>query len=180
MSLVYTESRSKTSTATFNGVVGVTYDVLLRVRAVVGLKTYTGGTPVRPYVVDGGTPAADNADVVRLTISNPSKVYHLNAGVSDSPAYNVALDYGLVVRITHGATVTLFHDNIDYRQYKGGPADEVLTAGGLSMANFATWVQIDLDATTDLVTYTVRRGAGVRGWLWSAFGENVYGVKADR
>lgn len=84
-----------------------TYNVTFRVRGVVELATYSGGSLYSaPYVYQnktGQTPSVANA--YRVHVSSPAKSYYINNGVIGSPI--PALDYEVTIPIDAGATVTL-------------------------------------------------------------------------
>lgn len=95
-------------TYSVGGTEGVTYNLTVRVRAVVETTNYIGGT------LYGGsgrvkkdatshTPGAHN--VYALTVSDPPATYYLNHG--DGGEYVTALDYDVDIPINGGATVTL-------------------------------------------------------------------------
>src|SRR5687767_9624965 len=68
-------------TLTFEGAVGTTYDVKLRVRAVAEQNGYIGGVKEGYFYRNGGP---DNAgwNVYSITVSGPGGVYYLNAGAA--------------------------------------------------------------------------------------------------
>lgn len=95
-------------TYSVGGTEGVTYNLTVRVRAVVETTNYIGGT------LYGGsgrvkkdatshTPGAHN--VYALAVSDPPATYYLNHG--DGGEYVTALDYDVDIPINGGATVTL-------------------------------------------------------------------------
>jgi hypothetical protein len=95
---------------------GMSYDVTLRFRGVVELKTYDGGWSDGLWQV-GGSPANDPYNVYRLEISSPPQVYYLNRGTSGLETCQ-ALDYTRTVRMAVGATVTLSAQALDGYQIK--------------------------------------------------------------
>jgi len=158
----------------------VVYKLGLRVRGVIDLKTFTGSTPVQKYVVSGGTPAVDNRTVVSLIITNPSITYYLNVSpTAVVPDYNVPLDYTLDVLIRGTATATLKIDNIDSIQFRGDVNGGLIDHEPIGLYD-GIWLRVDTEPSEPLVEYSVATGGGIRGWLWSAFGENVYGIKAEK
>lgn len=86
---------------------GVLYQVTLSFRGVVSEVQVDGGTTDGLFN-DGGMPAADTWNEVRLEISDPDHTYILNAGASEVP-YCTAIDYEQTVTIAAGATVTIAH-----------------------------------------------------------------------
>lgn len=178
--IVTTATQSHQVATTLTGAAGTTYRLGLRIRGVVDLKAYTGATPVRKYVVSGGTPAVDNNTVVSLIVSSPSITYYLNA-TSDLvvPDYNIPIDYVLDVAAVGNATLTLKVDNIDLRQYRGDSGGALIDHPPLGVYN-GIWLRLDTEPSEPIVQYDVVTGGGIRNWLWSAFVENVYGIKADK
>jgi len=157
-----------------------TYQVRCRIRAVCGLKDYSGGTRIGWRVYRGGSPVesgtSQNQDIVKLTVTNPSFDYFLNFGTP--LGYNTNLDYWFVFPIVTGATVTLLVDNVDQLQWQGDSADALLTAGGLAQYD-GIFCQVDFDATW-MADLTKTTGGGARGWVWSGFSENPYNIEAEK
>lgn len=104
------------STANVSGETGASYDVTLRFRGVTELKTYVGVTNDGAYWQVGGAPAADVANVYKLTISSPAQTYYLNRGTTGDPP--IAIDYVKTIQIDDGASVTLSADSIDAHELR--------------------------------------------------------------
>ena len=178
--LVSTAIQSHEVTATLTGAVGTTYRLGVRIRGVIDFKSYTGGTPIQKYVQLGGTPAADNNTVASLVVSSPAATYYLNVSPNlVVPLCNFPVDYVLDILAVGNATIKLKVDNIDLRQYRGDAGGLLINQPPLGIYD-GIWLRADTEPSEPLVEYTVTTGAGIRGWLWSAFAENVYGNKADR
>ena len=154
------------------------YTLTLRIRGVFGQKTYTGGVDILKYVNVGGSPAADNQDVVSLHISNPDTMYYLNKGNS-AIDYNTAYDYLLTIQAVGNATLTLNINNQDNVQWKGDVNGNYIDVPGLGTYQ-GIFVQLTTEPSEPIVEYITRTGAGSRGWLWSGFIDNVYAKQADR
>lgn len=178
--LVTTAIQSHEVIVTLTGTVGVTYKIGLRVRGVVDLKSYTGGSLVQKYVLSGGTPVVDNNTVVSLIINSPAATYFLNVSPElVVPTHNVPLDYTLDVLARGDATLTLKVDNKNFAQYRGDVDGSLIDHDPVGVYD-GIWLRVDTEPSEPLVEYTVMTGGGIRGWLWSAFAENVYGIKADK
>jgi hypothetical protein len=94
------------------GPTGTTYDVTLRFRGVVELKSYSGGKNDGSFWQEGGTPGSDPYNIYRLEISSPYQIYYLNRGTSGLE-YTSLIDYTKTIRMAVGATVTLTAQAID-------------------------------------------------------------------
>ena len=99
-----------------------TFDVTLRFRGVVEQKTYGGGCTEGTWVSGAGSPAGDNYNVYKLTISSPPQTYFLNAGTSGL-TQTFAIDVTRTVLIDAGATITLEANAIDGQEIKNVGAD---------------------------------------------------------
>lgn len=156
------------------------YQVRCRIRAVCGLKDYSGGTRVGWYVYRGGSPVEtgsnENQDIVKLTVSNPAYDYYLNLGTPRG--HNVALDYWFIFPAVTGATFTLLLDNVDQLQWQGGSDDALLKVPGVAQYD-GIFCQVDFEATW-LADLTKTTGGGCRSWVWTGFSENPYGVEAEK
>jgi hypothetical protein len=85
--------------------------------------------------------------------------------------YNVALDHHIEVVANGGASLILTVSNGDGLQWLGDSDDEPLVVEGLG-AFEGIFAQLDL---LDSVAMSEHKfGGGVRNWIWSGFGENVY------
>ncbi|MFT3696842.1 MAG: hypothetical protein QM831_27115 [Kofleriaceae bacterium] len=87
-----------------------TYQVELRFRGVVELKTYANGTTTGTFNT-GGDENSDGYNLYKLSVSAPAQSYYLNAGEELQRA--VALDFTAKIPIAGGATVTLTADPQD-------------------------------------------------------------------
>lgn len=92
--------------ATLGGDSATTYQVELRFRGLVELKTYSGGTDYG-YWREGGTEDGGGFNVYSLTVSDPPMTYYLNDG-SSAIYYCFGIDYTVTVPMQGGATVTLY------------------------------------------------------------------------
>jgi hypothetical protein len=110
-------------TATLAGAPGVSYDVKLRFRGVVEMKSYVGGQNDGAYFQTGGTPASDGWNIYELFVSSPEQTFFLNQGVSGL-TYCVPIDYTKTIRMKAGATVTLYADTVDAGRYEVKNMDE--------------------------------------------------------
>lgn len=96
-----------TQTSTFVTGDGETYNVPLRVRGTVELRSYPGGVAVGDHVVKGGVPGTPAfANIYKMEISNPPAVYYFNSG-NFGAGELYAIDSVVNVQVTDGATVTL-------------------------------------------------------------------------
>lgn len=97
-----------------------TYAVTLRFRGVIEPKTYTGASAEGPGWTQGGTPAADTANIYALTISEPSSTFYVNAGTTRaaSELWAEVMDITLVAPIRAGATVSLDALSLDALQIR--------------------------------------------------------------
>lgn len=114
---------TETSTV-LKGAAGVTYDITLRLRGVVELKSYSGGqtSTTTPYFVAGASAGADGFNIYRLGVADPPESYFLNAGTSG--IYNCfPIDYEVTIPMAGGTTVTLSGDPTDGREIENVSAD---------------------------------------------------------
>jgi hypothetical protein len=93
------------------------YDVTLRVRGIVELKHFLGGTRAAPsgtlnawYV--GGSPDLSHEpafNVYEMTVSSPSQTFHLNSAPSQAEERRETfeIDYQVTIPVRGGATITL-------------------------------------------------------------------------
>lgn len=154
------------------------YLLRCRVRIVAPYKTIVGGIYRAPFVREGGTPAADDNEVVSLVVSSPAKTFYLNAGKSADIAYNRFFDYWFDFSVSDGATLTLTIDNIDSQQYQGDASDALLTVTPLTPFD-GIFAQVDFDgAQTKQFSRTT--GGGIRNWVWSGYSEGVYVGQAEK
>lgn len=177
-------AQSVVATTVLAGSVGNTFNIILRVRIKAPLKTYTGGTVVQPYVRSGAvTPAVDNVETVKLTISNPAATYYLNNGTSGSPEGCVFLDYRLAVTVVGNATLTLTVDSID----SSCPAELVVGEDSVEdpendvLDNFqGVFAQIDHSDEYIDQTVSEQTGGGVRGFKFGGYSEDVLNNGAEQ
>jgi hypothetical protein len=101
------------------GVTGQDYDVTFRVRGVVEVLPYIGGTALYDHVVKDPTGAGGtdvNYNHYKLIVSNPAAEYYLNANATN--VENMALDYEITIPIKGGATLTLDAVSIDSLEFQ--------------------------------------------------------------
>jgi hypothetical protein len=117
---------------------GTTYLVTLRLRGIVELKAYEGGTATGMFS-EGGVPVTDPWNVYRLEVSDPPTTYYLNRG--DENTFASALDESHTVPIRSGATVTLGCDLEDHTNGSGvlvrnldAQGDPIASPGGVEPA----------------------------------------------
>lgn len=104
--------------AVMTGENGVVYKTSFRIRGVVELNGYTGGTATNsPYAVKGATGFTSLVNQYKLVVSNPAATYYLNKGAFTT-SNCTALDYVLTIPVAGGATVQLIADSIDSAQVK--------------------------------------------------------------
>jgi len=102
-----------TSSYEVGGNPSTVYDVDLRVRGVVEMNSYSGGTVYTPtYVYKNATGGLTNVNRYKLIVSDPPATYYLNRG-SFSEYDITTLDYNVTVPIRGGATISLVADSID-------------------------------------------------------------------
>lgn len=90
---------------------GTVYNATFRIRGVVELLGYTGGTLYdAPYVQKDATGFQTTVNRYSLVISDPAATYYLNKGtfVTDLSA----IDYEVTIPIRGGATVTLVSNSV--------------------------------------------------------------------
>jgi hypothetical protein len=112
------ERRPVDRMARFGGTSGTRYAVTLRVRGVVELKSYQGGTPAGHHFLTGGAPGADVVNAYGISISSPFQSYYINADSTNAGAVSVVVDDLAVVPIDAGAEVHLFALDGDCRQLR--------------------------------------------------------------
>jgi len=96
--------------AQLSGKPGQIYEVTVRLRGVLELNTYTGGTGEKTWYT-GGSPVDKHANVYQLAISAPWQTYFLNAGEVGPRTWPI--DMTRTLRIEGGAAVTLVSDSLD-------------------------------------------------------------------
>jgi len=185
MTQLATATRKVTTVKVLAANPAVTYTIKIRVRFRAPLKTYTGGTvhADSSYVNVGGTPAADNYETIKLTISDPAATYYLNKGQSGSPEDCVFADYRITVQVKGDATLTLELDTIDNlvptalvigEDSVTDPENDVLD-------DFrGVFAQIDHAETYISVSTTEITGGGVRGFKFGGFSEQVLLNEAEK
>jgi hypothetical protein len=114
---------------TFGGRPGTRFSVTLRLRGVVELKRYGGGTPVAGHFLVGGTSPPDVVNAYVMSVSSPAETYYVNADHSGSGEVVAALDDTVTIPIDAGATVELFATDSDCIQLRNcvDPAAAVCT-----------------------------------------------------
>lgn len=174
---VLTFEKLDTDSIVLGGQAGQAYIIPVRVRGVFSTKTYTGGTRIGKYVLKDATPAAEGWDVIKLTVSAPSAIFYLNAGVSAMPEYNQAFDYWFDLPVNGGATVTLSLSNEDYVQYQGDDNSALIPVEGFDLVN-GIWLQVDYADTFDALS--LNKGGGMVGLEWRAQELMVKGGRGER
>ena len=98
---------------TFNGTLGIIYDVTIRVRGVVEPKNFTGGTVEHQHFQIGGTPDVNNYNFYSLNVSDPAQDYTVNRHETKVGHFLFAIDYTVTIPVRGGATVTMgaYDDN---------------------------------------------------------------------
>ena len=105
------------------GAPGATYQVTIRFRGVVELKSYAGGGgTTTDYWTVGGTAPNDGYNVYALVITDPPQNYFLNAGPSNVQIV-YPLDYSETLRVKTGAALTLSADPVDAGEVKNVDAN---------------------------------------------------------
>jgi hypothetical protein len=176
-------SRSINSNSTeirIPGEEGRAYTARMRVRSVSALMNYAGGTS-NGHFQEGGSVASDQADIVRLTTTDPIRTYYLNRSETLNN-YNESVDYTVEIPVVGGALMTLYIENQDYFQWIGDRFGRIIEVAGHGFRD-GIWATVDLElrATNGtLSTITTRKGGGVRGFAWQGFVENIYKNKAER
>jgi len=87
---------------------GASFSVTLRIRGVVELKNYTGGTNDGAYFQTGGAPASGPQNYYELSISSPPQTYYINRNNGSGIDTCFVIDYEATVTINAGATVSLY------------------------------------------------------------------------
>lgn len=160
------------------GIPGTAYQATIRVRAVVPLMAYNGGSNNGAYLQIGGTPLDSSGEVLKLQIG--AAVYYLNRG--SSSGFVRALDYSFTVDVSGGETIELSLDNQDGTHRSVDEYSRVVRASGLPAS---ASLKALVDYTLALKSGTARvigvaTGGGVRGWKWSGYVQNVYSGGAER
>jgi hypothetical protein len=96
-------------TATVTGNAGHRYSVQIRIRGVVELNNYSGGTNNGGYLQIGGSPATPNNNVYELQVSSPAQTYYINLDTTPitTAVPILAIDYLANIEVDVGATVSL-------------------------------------------------------------------------
>jgi hypothetical protein len=111
-------SASASDVATMVGTTGAIYSASFRIRGVVELCNYTGGSDTNSSFAKKD-PTGNTSFLVnqyKMIVSNPSATYVLNHGTFDFNSH--ALDYILTIPVAGGATITFEADTIDGQQAK--------------------------------------------------------------
>lgn len=101
-----------TTTVAIGGTPTRVYNVTLRIRGVVELKTYKGGVNDGAYFQINGTPANDTYNVYSMTITGNPNTYYFNKGTSGNH-FTTPLDYQVTIPMMGGSIVTLFANSVD-------------------------------------------------------------------
>lgn len=105
------------------GAPGATYQVTIRFRGVVELKSYAGGGGTTTgYWTVGGTAPNDGYNVYELVVTDPPQNYFLNNGPSNVQIV-YPLDYSETIQVATGATLTLSADPVDAGEVKNVDAN---------------------------------------------------------
>jgi hypothetical protein len=147
----YTTAAS-TKKATIGGVSGKDYRVTLRLRGVVELHPYAGGTSTG-HVNVGGTPDAVPYNIYSLETKAPAGKLHLNHAPSAAAlATCVAVDYTATIDVKGGSEVQLVANPVDNRQKKNlGPDGNPIVIPGVAPAPAAyngEFLQMDVVAVS--------------------------------
>lgn len=96
---------------------GTTYTLTFRVRGVVELTAYSGGTALAPSYLYKDATAHDPtvSNVYKLEVSDPPAIYYFNNGVFDT-AGPTAVDYEFTFDAVGGATITLRAETNDSKE----------------------------------------------------------------
>jgi len=98
-----------TTTKTFGGEAGKTYDVTLRFRGVVEPMTYKDGVKDGDYFYIGGAPLDEHYNVYKIEVSAPKAYYYLNR--QDEVGHKIfTIDYTKTIKVEGGASITLSGD----------------------------------------------------------------------
>jgi hypothetical protein len=100
-----------------DGPAGAQYSVNLRVRGVVEVKPYEGGTASAGHFQVGGAPKATGINAYGFSVSSPEQTYYINAD-RGSGTITVALDDLITVPIDAGARIDFFAIDSDCRQLR--------------------------------------------------------------
>jgi len=155
---------------------GTLYRVQFQVTGCFCLRTYIGGVPITAHVKRYTTSAVSPIcgwDTFKLvtTYGGTTRWYVLNNGVTSVPDGNVSVDYKFNIPVTGGTVVRLEQDNIDHLQYFEDGVSKVISP--------SSWCQVRFAAAT-LVTgsNTRAKGGGVRNFVFTGFGVDVYATSA--
>ena len=136
--------KSSTGTVTVPGTLGVDYLAEIRVRGVVSLSRYTGGS-ASGYLQTGGAPANTKQLFAKVSTSVSTPVYYLNRATAESLC-NVGLDYTITIPVVGGETLTLELNNRTGFQYRAGADGNPVTVAGFDPSE-NIWIRLDV---TDL------------------------------
>ncbi len=98
--------------ATLLGSPEVIYEITLRIRGVVELEVYTGGTNDGGYFQTEGTPDPNGVNIYSLVVSDPPQTFYFNRS-SMGEQDVTALDYECVIQAAGGSTFTLLADGVN-------------------------------------------------------------------
>jgi hypothetical protein len=104
-------------TLTFGGAPGAHYAVTLRLRGVVELKSYDGGTALGAHFQIGGAPSDGVVNVYGFSVSSPRETYYINADRGGG-ATVVVVDDTVTIPIDGGANIELFASDRDCVQLR--------------------------------------------------------------
>jgi hypothetical protein len=170
-STVYNCGSGTTDVYTVTGPAGGTVDATFRVRGVVELNEYSGGSAGTPsYVYTGATGNHANVNRYKLIVSDPPATYWLNNGTFTNFDLT-ALDYELAVTVNVGATITLQSESADNKEVKNNtsvsaPDDDVLHPIAVSQPYAGQFMQVDALTATSV-------GSTLR--IWGGYGPILIG-----
>jgi hypothetical protein len=103
---------------TFGGRPGIRYLVTLRLRGVVELKRYEGGTAAASHFLIGGNSPPDVVNAFGMTVSSPAQTYYVNADHVGGGQVTAALDDTVTIVVDAGAIIALFATDSDCVQLR--------------------------------------------------------------
>jgi hypothetical protein len=115
---------------TFGGVRGTIYEVTLRVRGLVELAPYPGGTAIGNFVEGGAPEPGTHLLVLQLSVASPKRDYFFNKGTYNGDEL-YKLDYTASIKVEGGSTMTFIasDENMDQaKNYKNIVVDGILPA----------------------------------------------------
>ncbi len=169
-----------------DGTSGAVNELTVRVRGIVQLSRYTGGSNDGAFLQVGGSQHASDVGVpvVRLDVTSPSQTYYLNRTSVAPGVYLTALDYYAKIKVLSGATLTVaivYPNTFAVQTDVGGGTPELplegITATRLRMAKEYVIVEYLSDVSGAVTEST---GGVVRDFVFTGYEEQMYGVKAEK